>query len=57
MTNVGYGEKGSLLVEMQIDAATKENNIVFPQKIKNRSGLQSMIPLLGIYPKNPKILI
>ena len=46
-----------LLVGMQTDAATWENSMRVPHKVKNRTTLQSTMALLGIYPKNTKILI
>ena len=42
---------------MQTGAATVENSVEFSQKIKNRTVFDSVIPLLGVYPKNPKTLI
>ena len=48
-------EKGPLLlVGMQTGTATVENSMKFPQKIKNGTAFDPAIPLLGIYPKNPK---
>ena len=45
----------ALLVGMQTGAATLENSMEFPQKIKN--GTTLAISLLGIYKKKTKILI
>ena len=42
---------------MQIGAATVENSMEVPQKIKNRITIWSRNLLLGIYPKNVKTLI
>ena len=54
----GYGEKGTfvLLVGMQTGAATVENSTEFPQKTKDGTSFpsSSLIPLLGLYPKNPE---
>ena len=41
----------ALLVGMQAGAATLENSMEVPQKIKNRTTLQPNIALLGIYPR------
>ena len=46
------GNLSALLVGMQISAATAENSMGFPQKIKKK--LPFLIPLLGLYPKNPE---
>ena len=51
------GNPFALLVAMQIDAATMENNMDFPQKTKVELPYNPAIPLLGIYPKKPKTLI
>ena len=40
-----------LLAGVQIGAATMENSMAVPQKIKNRTTIWSAMPLLGIYPK------
>ena len=48
------GNPSALLVGTQTDAATVENGMEFPQKIKNGAAFDSVIPLLGIYPKNPE---
>ena len=47
----------ALLVEMQTGAATLENSMEVPQKIKNRTTYDPAIVLLGIYPKDTKRLI
>ena len=39
---------------MQMSAATVENSMEFPQKIKYEIAFDPVIPLLGIYPKNPE---
>ena len=47
-------EKGNpiaLLVEMQTGAATLENSMEVPQKIKNRTTLKPETTVVGIYPK------
>ena len=49
------GNPSTLLMRMQIGAATVESSMELPQKIKN--GTNQVIPLLGIYPKKPKTLI
>ena len=43
-----------IFVGMRTGAATVENSIKSPQKIKNGSALDPAIPLLGIFPKNTK---
>ena len=55
--NVEKGNPFALLVQMQIGAASVENSMELPQKIKNGTALQLAIPLLGIYLKKPKTLI
>ena len=50
------GNPSALLVEMQIGAATVESSMEITQKIKKGS-FEPVIPLLGIYPKEPKTLI
>ena len=42
---------------MQIGAATRENSMEFPPKIKNGSPYDPAIPLVTIYPKEPETLI
>ena len=51
------GNSFTLLVGMQVDAATVENRMEFTPKIKNELPFDPAIPLLGIYPKEPKTLI
>ena len=48
------GNSSTLLVGMQTGAATVENSMEFPQKIKMELPFDPAIPLLGIYPKNPE---
>ena len=55
--DVDKGEPFALLVGMQIAAATVESSMEIPQKIKNRTAFDPVIPFLGIYPKEPKTLI
>ena len=43
-----------MLVGMQTGAATVENSIEFPQKLKMELPFDPAIPLLGLYPKNPE---
>ena len=47
----------AVLMGMQTVAATVERSMEIPQKIKNGSPFDPVIPLLGIYPKEPKTLI
>ena len=42
----------ALLVGMQTGAATVENSMEFPQKIKNGTAFDPAMPLLGLYPKD-----
>ena len=49
------GNPSILLVGMQTGAATVENSMEFPQKIKMELPFDPAIPLLGLYPKNPEI--
>ena len=51
------GNPSTLLVRMQTGAATVENSMEFPQKLKMELSLDPAIPLLGLYPKNPETLI
>ena len=44
------------LVAMQAGAATLENSMEVPQKIKNRTNLDPAIALLGIYPQDTGVL-
>ena len=46
----------ALLVGMQTGAATLENSMEVPQKIKNRTTYDSVIALLGIYPRDTGVL-
>ena len=48
------GNPSALLVGLQTGAATVENSMEFPQKIKNETAFDLAIPLLGLYPKNPE---
>ena len=51
---VEKGNPHALLVGLQIAAATMENSMGFPQKIKNRSALWSMNFTSGYLPKENK---
>ncbi|EFH22017.1 hypothetical protein NEIPOLOT_02213 [Neisseria polysaccharea ATCC 43768] len=51
------GNPLALLVGMQIGAATLENSVEVPQKIKNRTTLDPAIALLGIYPRDTGVLM
>ena len=51
------GNPSTLLVGMQIDVATVENNMEFLQKTKDGIAFDPEIPLLELYPKNPETLI
>ena len=51
------GNSLTLLVGMQTGAATLEKSIEVPQKLKIELPYNPAIALLGIYPKNTKILI
>ena len=48
------GSPSTLLVGMQTGAATVENSMEFPQKIKNGTAFDPAMPLLGLYPKDPE---
>ena len=48
------GNPSALLVGMQTGAATVENSMEFPQKLKMELPFDLAIPLLGIYPKSPE---
>ena len=50
------GNFHAVLVGMQTGAATVEN-MEFPQKIKNGTAFDPMIPVLGIYPNNSETLL
>ena len=47
------GNPSALLMGMQTGAATVENSMEFPRKIKVELPFDLAIPLLGLYPKNP----
>ena len=49
------GNPSALLVGMQTGEAIVENNIEFPEKTKNGTAIDPVIPLLGLYSKNPEI--
>ena len=51
------GNPPTLLVGMQAGAATLEDSMEVPQKVKNRIPYDPVIPLLGIYLRNTKTLI
>ena len=51
------GNPGELLVGMQTGAATVENSMELPQKVKVDLSYNPAIPVLGIYSKKPKTLI
>ena len=51
------GNLGVLLVGLQTGAATVENGMEFPQKLKMEWPFDLAISLLGIYPNNPETLI
>ena len=51
------GNPLALLMGMQTGAATLENNVEVPQKIKNRSTQDPAIALLRIYPRDTGVLI
>ena len=46
------GNPSALLVGMQTGAATVENSMELPQKTKEWTAFDSVIPLLGLYHKN-----
>ena len=48
------GNPSALLVGMQTGAATVENNMEFPQKLKMELPFDPAIPLLGLYLRNPE---
>ena len=48
------GNPSAPLVGMQTGAATVENSMEFPQKLKMELPFDPAIPLLGLYPKNPE---
>ena len=49
---VDKGNPSTLLVRMQTGAATVENSMGFPRKLKMEMPFDAAIPLLGLYPKN-----
>ena len=51
------GNPFTVLMGMQIGAVTVESCVEIPQKLKMDLPFDSAIPLLGIYPKEPKTLI
>ena len=51
------GNPLALLVGMQTGAATLQNSMEFPQKVKNRMPYDPASALLGIYPKNKNTVI
>ena len=48
------GNPSALLVGMQTGAATVENSMEFPQKLKMKLSFDQGIALLALYPKNPE---
>ena len=50
----GKGNPNALLVGMQTGAATVENSMEFPQKLKMELPFDLAIPFLGLYPKDPE---
>ena len=48
------GNPSVLLIRMQTGAATVENSMESLQKLKMELPFDLAIPLLGVYPKNPK---
>ena len=50
----GKGNLGILLLGMQTGEATVENSMEFPQKTKDGTAFDPVIPLLGLYPKSPE---
>ena len=55
--DVEKGELFALLVGMQTGAATVESSMEISQKLKMDLPFDPAIPLLGMYPKEPKTLI
>ena len=51
------GNLSTLLVGMQTGAATVESMMEIPQKLKMDLPFYPAVPLLGIYLKEPKMLI
>ena len=52
----GKGYPCVVVVGWKIGAATMKNSMEVPQKIKNKTTYDPVIPLLGIYPKEVKSL-
>ena len=48
------GNPSALLVGMQTGAATVENSMEFPRKLKMELPFYPVITLLGLYPKDPE---
>ena len=48
------GHPNALLVGMQTGAATVENSMEFFKKLNMELPFDPVIPLLGLYPKNPE---
>ena len=48
------GNSSALLVGMQTGAATVENSMELPKKLKMELPFDPAIPLLGLYSKNPE---
>ena len=51
------GNPSALLVGMQTGAATVENKMAFPSKLKMELPYDPAIPFLGIFPKKPETLV
>ena len=51
------GNPPTLLVGMQVGAATLEKSMEFPQKVEIRATVDPAILLLGIYPKDTNVVI
>ena len=51
------GNPLTLLVETQTGTAIMENSVEVPQKVKTELPYDPEIVLLGIYPKDTKVLI
>ena len=47
----------TFLVGIQTGKTTGENSVEFPPKLKMELPFDPVIPLLGLYPKNPEIPI
>ena len=48
------GNPSALLLGLQTGAATVENSMEFPHKLKVELPFDPAIPLLGLYPKSPE---